>query len=102
MQRRGRETKKRRFVMQLNRILCAVDFSEASHLALEQAASLAQTSGATLVALHVVEPLLMPGEYGALLEAPRDIEVKAGDNAGKALSDLVSVRLKGRVRVETK
>jgi len=88
--------------MKLERILCPIDFSEPSTAALEHAAFFAQAHGATVVPLHVVEPILFPSEYGALLEAPREVELAAAANAKQALDDLVSVVLKGQVPVASK
>lgn len=42
-------------VIPFRRILCAVDFSDWSLAALDQAATLAAPSGATLIAMHVIE-----------------------------------------------
>ena len=48
--------------MKVERILCPVDFSDASGQALEFATDLARTSGAELYVLHVIEnrPLVAP------------------------------------------
>ena len=62
----------------VTRVLCPVDFSEASDHALEYAVLLAGWYGASLVALHAYNPRLMPvsglvtGETGASL--PDDVE----------------------------
>src|SRR6187455_2143964 len=43
-------------MIQLDRILCAVDFSEFSRRALDHALSVARGYGSTITALHVVAP----------------------------------------------
>jgi nucleotide-binding universal stress UspA family protein len=45
-------------------ILCPTDFSEHSDAALVHAEDLARRLDSTLVLLHVIEPLLIPVEYG--------------------------------------
>jgi nucleotide-binding universal stress UspA family protein len=54
------------------RILCAVDFSEASRAALHEAADLARACGATLDLLHVFAPPLM-FVPDAAVPLPRDV-----------------------------
>jgi nucleotide-binding universal stress UspA family protein len=44
----------------ITRILCPVDFSDASAHAVEQAVAIARWSGATLTALNVEQPIFMP------------------------------------------
>jgi universal stress protein A len=58
-------------------VLCPTDFSDHSDAALLRAEDLAQRLGAELVLLHVVEPLLMPVEYGL----PSSVAVDYGDAA---------------------
>jgi len=58
-------------------ILCPTDFSEHSDAALLRAEDLAERLAAELVLLHVVEPLLMPVEYGL----PSSVAVDYGDAA---------------------
>jgi nucleotide-binding universal stress UspA family protein len=44
----------------VNTIACAIDFSEASHVAMEMAADLTRRHGARLALVHVCEPPLGP------------------------------------------
>src|SRR6185295_17052126 len=46
-------------MLAIGRILCPVDFSDASAYAVEQAVAVARWSGASLTALHVEEPLFI-------------------------------------------
>lgn len=63
--------------MTFQKILCAVDFSDASRVALRAAAELARASQGTLLLLHVWQPPMWTTDYGihlpsdALLEARR-------------------------------
>ena len=58
---------------QIRRILVPVDFSDCSRLALEHAFDLAQAFGATVDALHVIEPVryVQPGVIVATAEERR-------------------------------
>lgn len=62
--------------IKIRRILCPVDFSETSDLAVQYAASLAEQNRAELTLLHVVTPPLvaLPGEAGALDMPQADID----------------------------
>lgn len=51
-------------MIQYSNILCPTDFSEHSDAALAHAEDLARRLEASLVLMHVVEPLLVPVEYG--------------------------------------
>jgi nucleotide-binding universal stress UspA family protein len=50
--------------MAIHKILCPVDFSEASRHAIGYASALARSASATLVGLHVEEPMLVPATVG--------------------------------------
>lgn len=56
------------------RICCAVDFSEPSHAALDQAAALAARDGASLVLVHVYPPPRPPGPEAPVAWVPADLE----------------------------
>lgn len=58
--------------MKTNRIVCAVDFSETSLLALQHASSLAHASGATLYIVHVEQTPLKYSEGHARYQAELD------------------------------
>jgi len=58
--------------MTLTRILCPIDFSEASSHALEHAAVLCTRTGARLTALHVFMPMLALADAAALAPATFD------------------------------
>lgn len=68
------------------RILCAIDFSECSKVALDYAASLAREAGAVLTLLHVVE--VIPLYYDFTPPAVVDLTAWA-DEAGARLRDWV-------------
>jgi nucleotide-binding universal stress UspA family protein len=46
--------------MKISRILCPVDFSDASDHAIDQAVAFAKWQGARITALHVYQPMFMP------------------------------------------
>lgn len=76
-------------------ILCPTDFSEHSDAALSRAEDLARRLDASLVLLHVVEPLLVPVEYGL----PSSVVVGFGDAASaraKEHLDAAADALRGR------
>jgi nucleotide-binding universal stress UspA family protein len=56
------------------RVLCPVDFSEASERALDLAAGLAQPGGAGITLLHVIEPPAIHARVQRLLEVVRDLD----------------------------
>src|SRR6188474_853808 len=67
--------------MTLKKILCAVDFSDASHDALRDAAELARTSQALLVILHVWQPPQWMTYAGIELPTDAQLEARAGEEA---------------------
>lgn len=67
------------------RILCPVDFSPSSRTALAYAADVCRESGGTLVALHVLEPIVDPGDYALHPVSLDDLEGQLLERAGEAL-----------------
>jgi len=57
-------------MLSLQRILCPIDFSDASRRALDHAAAIARWYGSHLTALHVVSPPFMPMPPVLFAEAP--------------------------------
>ncbi len=81
-----------------SRILCAVDFSEPSKHALEVAVDLAKQTSAELIALHVVEPVIYPVEYGMVAVSVAELERGALTRARTELNRLVTAAVKDAVR----
>jgi nucleotide-binding universal stress UspA family protein len=71
------------------RILCPVDFSPSSRTALAYAADLCRESGGTLVALHVLEPIVDPGDYALHPVSLDDLEGQLLQRAREALDEQV-------------
>jgi nucleotide-binding universal stress UspA family protein len=88
----------------LNRILVATDFSEASGAALRYGRALAETFGASLHVLHVIEDRFIPGpSTEGYLPMPgyfEEMERQAHEQLSKLLS--ASERDKLHAQVETK
>jgi len=89
-------------MIKITKILCPVDFSAHSQAALEHAAELARRYGASLLLLHVVEPILYPVAYGLPPVAPIDYEQVAREAAARTLAGYASKlgALEVRQRVE--
>ena len=70
------------------RILCPVDFSEVSLHALEYGTAMARECGASVVLLHVVEPIVAPADFsfGPLTNA--DVEDQMAARATESLEEL--------------
>jgi nucleotide-binding universal stress UspA family protein len=79
----------------ISKILCPIDFSRHSQIALEHAESIAAKFGAELIVAHIVEPVLYPVAYGLPPVAPVNYEENAKESAVKALAPLVEA-LNGR------
>ncbi|MBI4878959.1 MAG: universal stress protein [Planctomycetes bacterium] len=84
------------------KILCPVDFSPDSQVALQYAADLAQSGGGELTVLHVVEPILYPVEYGMAPVPAVDLESTATANARGKLDELVEAIVAEGVRAATR
>jgi len=74
--------------MNVRRILCPLDFSDASRAALAIAEDMARVFDAELVLVHVVEPVLYPVDYGLAATATLDLEQEARAGAQAALEPL--------------
>lgn len=72
------------------RILCPIDFSKPSEVALQHAEEIARTFGSELVVAHIVEPMIYPVAYGMPPVAPIDYEEAAKVSANKALAPIVA------------
>lgn len=79
--------------MKIQKILCPVDFSEASKKALEWARSLAEGQKAEILLLHVIEPYVLPIEYGLAPMPHVDLDDQAKKNASEELQKLAAKSL---------
>ena len=80
-------------LVSFERILCGVDFSDNSKLALDEAVALASAYGASLLVANVVQPIVFPVEYGLTPAELPELETEARQNAEKALAELVAERV---------
>lgn len=76
--------------MNLDRILCPVDFSTPSRTALEHAAGLAKIGKGSVTVLHVVEPIVYPVEYGMAPVPAVDLETTIAGNARERIAGLTA------------
>jgi nucleotide-binding universal stress UspA family protein len=74
-------------VMQIRSILLPTDFSECGNYALSYAASLARTFGASIICLHVIEPMVPTVGYSGMTEPLpiADISDQLEDSAEREL-----------------
>ena len=87
--------------MPFKKILCAIDFSECSHVATMAAAQLAAESGAALTLVHVWQPPIMTRDSAALLANELHSEIVA--DCTKALAKSVAqLEGLGVAKIETK
>ncbi|MDH3690513.1 MAG: universal stress protein [Gammaproteobacteria bacterium] len=75
--------------MNINRILCPLDFSESSRKVLESAVFLTSTYHAQLQLLHVVDHLHGFDNYQILVLTPQEIAERMEKNADENLSELL-------------
>ena len=80
------------------KILCPVDFSKPSEVALGHAEDIARTFGSELVVAHVVEPMIYPVAYGMPPVAPIDYEDAAKSSANTALAPIVARLAKAGIK----
>lgn len=73
--------------MQIRSILLPTDFSECGNYALSYAASLARTFGASILCVHVIEPMVPAVGYSGMTEPLplADISEQLEDSAGREL-----------------
>lgn len=84
--------------MRIERILCPVDFSASSDLALEYAAFLARTHRAKLFVLHVLERLERYEHFLILALTPQEIKEKIEQEARNRLeASLNGLKVPGKV-----
>ena len=57
-----------RFMMEIRSILLPTDFSDCANYALSYAASLARTFGASIICVHVIEPMVPTVGYSGMTE----------------------------------
>lgn len=69
-------------------ILVPVDFSTASHKSITYADAFATTFGARVILLHVVEPLVLPSEFGYMPPPSPDDEARQIETITGKLRDL--------------
>ena len=76
--------------LQLQRILLPTDFSGCANYALPYAAAIARATGATIVCLHVIEPIVPAVGYSGLAEPMpiADISEQLEDSAERELPQL--------------
>ena len=77
-------------IMQIRSILLPTDFSECSDYAVSYATSLARTFGASILCIHVIEPMVPAVGYSGMTEPLplADITEQLEDSAGRALPKL--------------
>jgi hypothetical protein len=72
----------------IGRILVPMDFSEHSRKALRYARPFAEQFGANLTLLHVIEPVVLPTDFGYVPASPVDLDEQRMDDARKQLSGI--------------
>ncbi len=72
----------------IGRILVPMDFSEHSRKALRYARPFAEQFGAQLTLLHVIEPVVLPTDFGYVPATPVDLDEQRMQDARKQLSGI--------------
>jgi len=72
----------------IGRILVPMDFSEHSRKALRYARPFAEQFGAQLTLLHVIEPVVLPTDFGYVPSTPVDLDEQRMQDARKQLSGI--------------
>jgi nucleotide-binding universal stress UspA family protein len=91
--------------IEIDRILCPVDFSELSGPALERAVRLGNWFDARVEVLHVISfvPCVMPGSMGPFhCPDPLEVTLTKRRQAARSIADLVAPFLDDRVPIATK
>jgi nucleotide-binding universal stress UspA family protein len=92
-------------MIELPRILCAVDFSDFSRRALDQALSVARSHGSTVTVLHVIAPapaaVASNYYFGAETPPPLLLSMMDRETATRELERLVNTESIPGVKVET-
>jgi len=89
-------------MLAFQKILCPVDFSDESEIAIKQVARLTEGGGAAVQLLHIVEPIIYPVEYGIGRLPGVDLESTISDKAAEKLAELAELLpgVDANVRVE--
>ena len=82
--------KARAAALQLRKILLPTDFSSCANYALRYAAGIARATGATIICVHVVEPIVPAVGYSGLADPMpiADISDQLEDSAERELPEL--------------
>lgn len=74
----------------IGRILVPMDFSDHSRKALRYARPFAEQFGAQITLLHVIEPVVLPTDFGYVPATPVDIDEQRMADARRQLSGIAS------------
>jgi nucleotide-binding universal stress UspA family protein len=89
-------------MMEIRSILLPTDFSECAHYALSYATSLARSNGASIICVHVIEPVVPTVGYAGMAEPLpiSDISDQLEDSAGRELPKIAGCEECSGLRVE--
>jgi len=87
--------------MSFNKILIPTDFSESASYALPFAVDLAQTYGASMVLLHVVEPIVAPVDFAWGTYSYPDIEKQLNGYVAESLQRIQEQEIPASISLET-